>query len=92
MTTKELMSCKKVGPAEAAEYLQNGTTAQQIRAWAQSGACPFCQAIEMRPGSKRTAYRVHIGNLIGYRSGREVQPMPDVPYGTVIRKGTKKTG
>lgn len=86
MTTDELLATKKVGPAEAAQYLQNGTTAHQIRIWAQHGSCPFCQAIAMRPDTQRLTYRVHIGNLIAFKAGHKTTKMENVPYGTVVSK------
>lgn len=84
MKEAEILSMKKVGPAEAARYLQNGTTAQQIRVWAKSGCCPFCQAVKLPGASKRMTYRVHIANLIAYKTGAELVPMPRIGYGTEI--------
>lgn len=67
MTEAELMSCKKIRPEIAARFLQDGTTAQDIRVSAQNGMCPFCVAI--RPSGKRWAYRVNPGLLIKYKAG-----------------------
>ena len=73
MTTKELLELPKVRVEDAAKYLQNGTTANEIRIRAQHHACIFCDAI--RPeNSKKYHYRVHVGKLINYK-------FPDgVPY------------
>ena len=48
MSDQELDALKRVGPEAAARYLQNGTTAQEIRVKAQLGLCPFCLAEKMR--------------------------------------------
>lgn len=66
MTDQELLALPKVGPAEAARYLQNGTTAQEIRVKAQHEKCPFCKAEKM---TGRYRYRINIGLLIKYKSG-----------------------
>lgn len=66
MTDEELLSLPKVRVEDAARYLQNGTTAQEIRVLAQNGLCPFCKAIQ---GKGRFAYRVHIGLLMRYKHG-----------------------
>ena len=66
MTDSELLAYKKVGPQVAAEYLQNGTTAQEIRVKAQNGTCPFCKAEKMEG---RYRYRVNLGLLIKYKAG-----------------------
>ena len=65
MTDQELLACKKVTVAVAAAYLQNGTTAQEIRVKAQHGICPFCRAEKMK---SRYVYRVIVGALIKHKS------------------------
>ena len=67
MTDQELLSHKKIRPEIAAAYLQDGTTAQEIRVKAQNGFCPFCTA--ERPSGKRWAYRVNPGLLMKYKAG-----------------------
>ncbi len=69
MTDTELMALPKVGTAEAARYLQNGSTALDVRLLAQSGRSPYCTAELKTPGSKRYTYRVHIGLLMRYKRG-----------------------
>lgn len=66
MSDTELMALPKVGPEAAAKYLQNGTTAQEIRVMAQNGLCPFCTA-ELMTGRYR--YRVNLGLLIKFKAG-----------------------
>lgn len=66
MSDTELMAMPKVGPEAAAKYLQNGTTAQEIRVMAQNGLCPFCTA-EFMTGRYR--YRVNLGLLIKFKAG-----------------------
>lgn len=66
MTTEELLSNPKIGPELAARYLQNGTTAQEIRVSAQAGVCPYCTAQRM---TGRYRYRVNVGKLIKYKAG-----------------------
>lgn len=66
MTDIELLMHKKIGPEIAAKYLQNGTTAQEIRIKAQNGHCPFCVAERMQG---RYRYRVNPGLLIKYKAG-----------------------
>lgn len=63
MTTKELLELPKVRVEDAARYLQNGTSADDIRIMAQANACNFCRALK-KTGSRRYYYRIHIGNLI----------------------------
>lgn len=67
MTETELLSHDKIRPEIAAKYLQDGTTAQDIRVSAQMGDCPFCTAV--KPSGKRWAYRVNPGLLIKYKAG-----------------------
>ncbi len=67
MPNDELLAHKKVGPQLAAEYLQNGTTAQEIRVMAQNGLCPFCDAVK---GKGRYIYRVNIGLLMRFKNGQ----------------------
>lgn len=66
MTEAELLSHKKIGPEIAAKYLQNGTTAHDIRLDAQEGISPFCKAIK---GKGRYSYRVNVGLLIKCKAG-----------------------
>lgn len=66
MSEQELLSHEKIGPELAAKFLQNGTTALDIRIQAQNGKCPFCLAIK---GKGRYAYRVNVGLLIKYKNG-----------------------
>lgn len=66
MSDAELMAMPKVGPEAAAKYLQNGTTAQEIRVMAQNGLCPFCTAQFM---TGRYRYRVNLGLLIKFKAG-----------------------
>ena len=70
MTDTELLALPKIGPKEATAYLQNGTTAQDIRVAAQQGICPFCYAEKMK-GCYR--YGVFVGALIKYKAG-ELEP------------------
>lgn len=88
MTEQELLKLDRVGLADAAAYLQNGTRPLDIRVWAQTGTCPFCQCCYLRPSSKRRIYRIHVGNLIVYKNGGKLQPMPPLGYG--CKKGGKK--
>lgn len=66
MTDEELLSLKKIRVDDAAKYLQNGTTAQEIRVKAQRGICPFCTAEKM---NKNYVYRVNVGLLTAYKRG-----------------------
>ena len=66
MTENELLSHDKIGPELAAKYLQNGTTAQELRLDAQEGTCPFMTA---KRGKGRYSYRVNVGLLIQYKNG-----------------------
>ncbi len=66
MSDAELLALPIVRVADAAKYLQNGTTAQEIRVKAQNGTCPFCEAIR---GKGRFAYRVNIGKLMKFKKG-----------------------
>lgn len=66
MTEQELLSHEKIGPEVAAKYLQNGTTAQDLRLDAQDGICPFMIA---KRGKGRYSYRVNVGLLIKYKHG-----------------------
>ena len=70
MTDQELMAIPKIRPEDAARYLQDGTTAQEIRVKAQYGICPFCSAEKRTPGSRRHTYRVNIGLLMDYKAGK----------------------
>lgn len=67
MSDIELEQLPKVRPEDAARYLQNGTSAQEIRVKAQHGICKFCTA-EKCPGG-RYRYRVNIGLLKKYKAG-----------------------
>ena len=66
MTDEELLANKKIGPELAAKYLQNGTTAHELRLDARDGICPFMTA---RRGRGRYSYRVNVGLLIKYKHG-----------------------
>lgn len=68
MTDAELMAHDRIGPEVAAKYLQNGTTAQEIRVKAQFGKCPFCKA--ERPTGRRWTYRIIPGLLVQYKHGQ----------------------
>lgn len=66
MTDAELLRHDKIGPEVAARYLQNGTSAHELRLDAQNGICPFMNA---RRGKTRWSYRVNVGLLIRYKHG-----------------------
>lgn len=66
MTDMELLAMPKIGPEQAARYLQNGTSAQEIRVKAQNGVCPFCKAEKMKG---RFRYRILVGALIKHKAG-----------------------
>lgn len=66
LTESELLALPKIRVDHAARFLQNGTTAQEIRVKAQNGICPFCTA-EFMTGRYR--YRVNVGLLIKYKAG-----------------------
>lgn len=84
MTEQELLSHKRITPEIAAKYLQDGTTAQEIRVKARYGHIPFCSAEQ--PSGKRWVYRVNPGLLIKYKNGI---PTNGVPTDTA-RHSTKK--
>ena len=67
MSDVELLALPKIRPEDAARYLQNGTTAQDIRVEAQYGECPFCKA--EKPTGRRYRYRVNVGLLMKYKAG-----------------------
>ena len=67
MSDDELLQNPKIGPELAAKYLQNGTTAQDIRLDAQEGISPFCTC-DNRTG-KRFRYRINVGLLIKFKHG-----------------------
>lgn len=67
MTEQELLSHKRITPEIAAKYLQDGTTANEIRVKARYGHIPYCSAEQ--PSGKRWVYRVNPGLLIQYKSG-----------------------
>ena len=67
MTDAELLGQKRIAPETAAKYLQNGTTAQEIRVKAQKGICPFCTAEQ--PTERRWVYRVNPGLLMKFKAG-----------------------
>lgn len=67
LTDSELLGIPRIGPQEAAEYLQNGTTAQEIRVLAQNDLCPFCKATQ--GAGRRFSYRVNVGLLMKYKRG-----------------------
>lgn len=66
MSEAELLAHPKIGPEIAAKFLQNGTTAQDIRMEAQHGISPFCTAQKM---TGRFRYRINVGLLIKYKNG-----------------------
>jgi len=67
MSDRELLAYEKIGPEVAAKYLQNGTTAQDIRLDAQEGISPFCTAKKNKGG--RYSYRVNVGLLMKFKAG-----------------------
>lgn len=67
MTDNELLALPKVRVEDAARYLQNGTTAQEIRVLAQNGLCRFCDA--KRGSGSRYTYRINIGKLMKEKKG-----------------------
>lgn len=66
MSDAELLAHEKIGPEVAAKYLQNGTTAQDIRLDAQEGISPYCTA---KKGKGRYAYRINVGLLMKFKAG-----------------------
>lgn len=70
MTEAELFSLPKIRVEDAARFLQNGTTAQEIRVAAQNDRCPFCQAFRKTPKSGKYTYRIIPGALVDYKAGR----------------------
>lgn len=66
MSDKELLELPVIRPEHAARYLQNGTTAQEIRVQAQCGISPFCTAEKMK---SKYRYRVNVGLLMRYKRG-----------------------
>lgn len=70
MTYEELMTIPKIKPEDAAKFLQDGTTAQEIRVKAQYGVCPFCVAEKRTPNSRRYTYRINPGLLRAYKDGQ----------------------
>lgn len=67
MTDAELLALEKIGPQDAARYLQNGTNAQEIRILARLGKCPFCSATQ--PTGRRWVYRINVGLLMKFKAG-----------------------
>lgn len=63
MTDQELRSIKRPKPEDAAKYLANGTTAQNIRIKAQQGKCPYCEAFKPT-GHHRYSYTIFVEALI----------------------------
>ena len=76
MSDNELMSLKKIRPEDAARYLQDGSTAHEIRIKAQLGLCPFCTAEQ--PTGRRWVYRINPGKLMKYKRG-EMDMMQRTP-------------
>lgn len=66
MSDKELLELPVIRPGHAARYLQNGTTAQDIRVQTQCGVSPFCTAEKMK---SKYRYRVNVGLLMRYKRG-----------------------
>ena len=83
MTDEELMALPKIRPEHAARYLQDGTTAQEIRVKAQAGMCPFCTAEKRTPKSMRHVYRINPGLLKKYKAGELGNGMP-IPEGATV--------
>lgn len=67
MTEHELLSHKRITPEIAAKYLQDGTTAHEIRIKARNGTIPYCSAEQ--PSGKRWVYRVNPGLLMKFKAG-----------------------
>lgn len=67
MTDAELMAHKRITPEIAAKYLQDGTTANEIRVKARYGLIPYCSAEQ--PSGKRWVYRVNPGLLMKFKAG-----------------------
>lgn len=67
MTDAELMTHKRITPEIAAKYLQDGTTANEIRVKARYGLIPYCSAEQ--PSGKRWVYRVNPGLLMKFKAG-----------------------
>lgn len=78
MTEKELLSHKRITPEIAAKYLQDGTTAHEIRIKARNGTIPYCSAEQ--PSGKRWVYRVNPGLLMKFKAG-ELGLLPTVKKG-----------
>lgn len=76
LTEAELLALPKVGPEAAAAFLQNGTTAQEIRVKAQNGHCIFCTA---ERGTGRYFYRINVGMLIRFKNGELGLRMDGLP-------------
>lgn len=68
MTKEELLNLKKVRVEDAARFLQDGTTAEELRLLAQESRCP-CIDVDRKPGSRRRYYRVNVGRLIECKNG-----------------------
>ena len=77
MTEQELLSHKRITPEIAAKYLQDGTTANEIRVKARYGHIPYCSAEQ--PSGKRWVYRVNPGLLIQYKSGGNCSGITENP-------------
>lgn len=67
MTDQELLSHKRITCEVAARYLQDGTTAHEIRIKARNGHVPYCFAFQ--PSGKRWVYRINPGLLMLFKSG-----------------------
>ena len=70
MTTKELLSLKKVTVAAAAAYLQSGVTPEELRVMAQEGLCPYISCNFRTENSKKRRYRVDVRGLILAKCGQ----------------------
>lgn len=83
MTDQDLLSLKRIRPEDAARYLQDGSSAQEIRVKAQLGLCPFCTAEQ--PTGRRWVYRINAGKLMKYKRG-ELDLMPTRPGLSLARR------
>ena len=60
MRDEDLFCLKKVRTVDAAKYLQDGTTAAELRLLIQEHRCPFAD-VDLTPGSHRRRYRINVG-------------------------------
>jgi hypothetical protein len=69
MRDEDLFCLKKVRTVDAAKYLQDGTTAAELRLLIQEHRCPFAD-VDLTPGSHRRRYRINVGRLIDCKAGK----------------------